>query len=129
MEANKYPPNLESFILLEKLKEQEAELKKTAKKISASIPKIIDLDSYDYMEPIPLSLDAHPSQSTASSDANGQNSNNSGSEQSPKNKLDKQHYDANKTKEKAEFVKYFFEKMKNKSKSGNQTYASKVQEL
>jgi hypothetical protein len=78
------------------------------------------------MEPIPLSLDAHPSQSTASSDANGQNSNNSGSEQSPKNK---QHYDANKTKEKAEFVKYFFEKMKNKSKSDNQTYASKVQEL
>ena len=61
MDANKYPASLESFILLEKLKEQEAELKATAKKISNSIPQIIDLDSYDYMEPIPLSLDAHPS--------------------------------------------------------------------
>jgi len=38
MEANKYPPNLESFILLEKLKEQEAELKQTAMKISGSLP-------------------------------------------------------------------------------------------
>ena len=61
MEANKYPPNLESFILLEKLKEHEAELKKTAKKIQQSIPSLIDLDSYDYMEPIPLSIDNHPS--------------------------------------------------------------------
>tara|TARA_B110000285_G_C14762695_1_gene440253 strand:- start:480 stop:596 length:117 start_codon:yes stop_codon:yes gene_type:complete len=38
MDANKYPASLESFILLEKLKEQEAELKATAKKISNSIP-------------------------------------------------------------------------------------------
>ena len=33
MEANKYPANLEAFILLEKLKEKEDQLKKDAKKI------------------------------------------------------------------------------------------------
>jgi len=32
------------------------------------------------MEPIPLSIDAHPEQSTASSEANGQLDENSGSE-------------------------------------------------
>ena len=54
MEANTYPKNLEGFILLEKLKEQQA-LKKQQKKEDKEFDQSFgQIDSYDYMEPIPL---------------------------------------------------------------------------
>ena len=59
--ANKYPKNLETFILLEKMKEQSANLKKVSNEVEelskeCAENKMPDLESYDYMEPVPLTF-------------------------------------------------------------------------
>ena len=59
--ANKYPKNLETFILLEKMKEQSANLKKVGEQVEklsqeCADNKMPELESYDYMEPVPLTF-------------------------------------------------------------------------
>lgn len=58
MQPTKYPKNLEGFILLEKLKENEQEKQKKSKTwmMDAIEPQSFTEKQYDYMEPIPLAL-------------------------------------------------------------------------
>ena len=69
-EYNHYPKNLEGFILLEKLKEQEAQKKMKEYE-----------DFQDFMEPVPLSLD---DKGSGKSNASTQEESNKFSYESPK---------------------------------------------
>ena len=51
--ANKYPKNLETFILLEKMKEKSEKLKKVGEQVQKLNKQF---ETYDYMEPISIAF-------------------------------------------------------------------------
>lgn len=109
MQANKYPKNIEGFILLEKLKEQEQASQGFVH--YSQMPSFASLmndqevkhkKQFDYEEPIPIKVSELQSTSDSSNDASQQY-------QSPKPNS----YTSNlEEPEKNEFIKKFFNKMK-----------------
>ena len=133
MQANTFSKNFEGWYLLEKMKEQE-ELHKQKKFQIEEVENLsfeIEKDPVDYMESMPLVFGEMPKKSDQPSTASSGSDNDGKTYVSPKATFTEEEFlekhSAEKEEPKSEFIKYFFDKMKDKQKGEN--YQKKVKNL
>jgi hypothetical protein len=136
MQANKYPSNFEGWYLLEKMKEQQ-EMVKSKFPIEEvddlEVSFEIEKEPVDYMCSVPLTFADEPKMQSENTTASSGSDNDTVKQYvSPKASISEQqllekHHGQPKPECKSEFIKYYFDKMKEKHKGDS--YNKKVKNL